>query len=711
LALPPELNGRVDFWNIGYPLGAVIYLSSLIAVMAVAWAVYQRSKIWRLGVPNTDVGPWAPRLLAGLRTLFVDSIAHRRFVRRTHRYPGVMHFLIVWGMLILFVATTLDAIEFNADKWLNLHLFTANVKVERELVWDIGGVMLIAGIAMAAYRRYVIKPPRLNTMMENGVLLLLLLSMALSGFVLQSLRMGATELEPTSALFNPDWARWSFFSWVIAQGIRGVGVTIYSMEVSHFVLWWVHGALMSVTFVYAAWRFGPLMHIFVSPLNVVMRSSVTRPKGALRAMGDLDTLPTFGASDIDQLSVKQLLDYDSCTNCGRCETVCPAWRSGKPLSPRKLVQAAKGYMLERAPVLLSLGEGEQAPASEVSLIHDVITPEVLWSCTTCRACMEACPVSVEHIDTIIDMRRYLTMEEANVPETAMEAMTSIEQRGHPWRGTQATRTDWMEGTDAVTMADDPEHEVLLWVGCTTALNGRNQATARAMASVLKVAGVRYRVLGSEETCTGDPARRMGNEYLFQMQAEQNIETLNNYGIQKILTLCPHCFNTMKNEYPQLGGRFEVVHYTEFVAGLIREGKIKPVGSVFTTLAYHDSCYLGRHNDIYDAPREIAAAIPGVKIIEMADGASRENSFCCGAGGGQMWMEEEGTRVNHLRADQFLKTGADAVAVSCPFCLQMMEEGIGAKGVSDTKSAKDVLEVLAESLAGGSESQPEESGTV
>ena len=696
--MPPELNGRVDFWNVGYPLGAVVYLTALIAFAAVAWAIYQRSKIWRLGAPNPDVGPWAPRLVAGLKTVLVDSVGHRRFIRR-QRYPGTMHFLIFWGMLILFIATSLDGLEFNAEKYLSLHLPTVDVAVERELIWDVGGLMLIAGVAMAAYRRYVIKPPRLNTMLENGVLLALLFGMALSGFVLQSLRMAATELEPTSELFNPDWARWSFASWVIAQGIRGVGVTVYAMEVTHFTLWWAHAALMSGTFVYAAWRFGPLMHIFVSPLNLIMRSSVTRPKGALRAMGDLDTLTIFGASDIDHLSTKQLLDYDSCTNCGRCQDACPAWRSGKPLSPRKLIQDAKAYMVERAPALVSTAAGEEAPAPMRSLVHDAITPEVLWSCTTCRACMEACPAFVEHIDTIVDMRRFLTMEEANVPETAMEAMTSIEQRGHPWRGTQATRTDWMEGTGAVTMAEDPEHEVLLWVGCTSALNGRNQATARAMASVLKIAGIRYRVLGSEEVCTGDPARRMGNEYLFQMQAEQNIETLNNYSVTKILTLCPHCFNTMKNEYPQFGGNFEVQHYTDFVAGLIREGRIKPVGSVFTTLAYHDSCYLGRHNDIYDAPREIAQAIPGVKLLEMVDGASRNNSFCCGAGGGQMWMEEEGTRVNHLRTDQFLKTGADAVAVSCPFCLQMMEEGIGAKGVGDDKSAKDVLEILAESLEG------------
>jgi Fe-S oxidoreductase len=697
------LNGRIDFWNIGYPLGAVVYLTGFIALAAVVWAIYRRSKIWRLGVPNPDVGPWGPRLAAGLKTAFIDSVGHRRFVHR-ERYPGAMHFLIFWGMLILFLATTLDALEFNAEKYIGWHVPTVNMKVERELIWDIGGLMLITGVVLAAYRRYVIKPPRLNTILENGILLALLVSMALSGFVLQSLRMAATELEPTSELFNPDWARWSFASWVIAKGIRGVGVTVYGMEITHFALWWGHAALMSAAFIYTAWRFGPLMHIFVSPLNLLMRSSVTRPKGALRAMGDLDTLTIFGARDINHLSTKQLLDYDSCTNCGRCQDQCPAWRSGKLLSPRKLIQDAKAYMIERAPALISTSAGEEPPPPNRSLVHDAISPEVLWACTTCGACMEACPAFVEHIDTIVEMRRFLTMEEAMVPDTAMEAMTSIEQRGHPWRGTQATRTDWMEGTGAVTMAEDPEHEVLLWVGCTSALNGRNQATVRAMASVLKIAGVRYRVLGSEETCTGDPARRMGNEYLFQTQAQQNIETLNGYGVTKVLTLCPHCFNTMKNEYPQFGGNFEVQHYTDFVAGLIKDGRIKPVGSVFTTIAYHDSCYLGRHNDIYDAPREIAEAIPGVKLLEMADGASRNRSFCCGAGGGQMWMEEEGTRVNHLRTDQFLKTGADAVAVSCPFCLQMMEEGIGAKGVSDDKSAKDVLEILVESLEGKTPAQ-------
>ena len=693
--MPPELNGRLDFWNIGYPLGALVYLTALVSAAAVGIALYQRSRYWRLGTSNPDIGPWPSRIRAALRTILVDSAGHRRFVKR-ERFPGLMHFLIFWGIALLFVATTIDAIEFNAENWFGWYIPTRHIAVQLELVWDIAGVMLSLGGGLAAYRRYVRKPQRLNTMLENGVLLWLLLLMAVSGFVLQSLRMAATELEPSHFLYHPQTSLWSPFSYVIALFIRWTGATTYAMEVSHFALWWAHAALMSATFVYAAWRFGPLMHIFVSPINVVMRSSVTRPKGALRSMGDLETLETFGANDILQLTSKQLLDYDSCTNCGRCQDQCPAWASGKALSPRKLIQDAKAYMVERAPVILATGRNEPAPAPTHSLIEDFISPEAIWSCTTCRACMEACPVFVEHIDSIVDMRRFLTMEAADVPEGAMGALMSMEQRGHPWRGTQSTRTDWMDGTDAVTMAEDQDHEILLWVGCTTALNGRNQASAKAMASVLKVAGVKYRVLGSEENCTGEPARRLGNEYLYETLAEQNISLLQGYGVTKVLTLCPHCFNTFKNEYPQLGGHFEVQHYTEFVADLIEAGRIKPVRPIEEAVAYHDSCYLGRHNDIYAPPRTIANSIPGLKLVEMGDHC-RERGFCCGAGGGRMWMEEQGTRVNHIRTDHFLETEAETVGVSCPFCLQMMEEGIGAKGADGDKKAKDLLEILAQSL--------------
>ncbi|MBL76011.1 MAG: iron-sulfur-binding reductase [Chloroflexi bacterium] len=691
--MPPELNGRLDFWNIGYPLGALVYFTALISVLAIAWALWNRSKYWRLGQPNPDLGSWSARIRASFRTLLVDSVAHRKFIKHEN-YPGLMHFLIVWGIVLLFVATSIDALEFNAEKYFGWHIPTKEITLQLELIWDIAGVMLILGIVMAAYRRYILRPQRLNTMLENSVLLLLLFGQAMSGFVLQSLRMAATEMEPSSTLYSIESSYWSPFSYVIAVGIRAMGLSIQSIEASHFVLWWSHAALMTLTFMYAAWRFGPLMHIFVSPLNLFLRSTVTRPKGALRPIVDMDNVAVFGARDITDLTSKQLLDLDSCTNCGRCQDQCPAWASGKPLSPRALIQNAKSYMIERAPVLLNDGE---APLPEKNLVHGFITPEVLWSCTTCRACMEACPVSIEHLDTIVDMRRYLTMEEASIPQTAMDALTSMEQRGHPWRGTQATRTDWMEGTDSLTLAESPEHEILLWVGCTSALDGRGQQVARAMASVLKLAGVNYKVLGVEENCTGDPARRLGNEYLYQMMAEQNIEMLNNYGVSKILTLCPHCFNTIKNEYPQFGGHYEVVHYTEYVAELIKLQKIRPRKAIPMSVAYHDSCYLGRHNEIYDPPREIVKAIPGLELIEMGDDRCRERGFCCGAGGGRMWMEEPGVRVNHIRTDHFIETSADTVGVSCPFCLQMMEEGIGSKGLGDNKSAKDLLELLADSL--------------
>ena len=693
--MPDQLSGRVDFWNIGYPLGALVYITGLIALAAIAWALYRRSRYWRLGVPNPDAGPLAPRLAAFGRWVLADALGHRRFVRH-EALPGVMHALVFWGIAGLFVATVVSAAEFNAQQYLGWQLATVRWSLQLELVWDLAGLALLAGLTIAAYRRYVQRAARLNTILENGVLLGLLYGMALSGFALQALRQASTELEPASALFDEGAAMWSPASYALAVAVRGAGASLYGIEATHFVLWWAHAALMSATFVYAAWRFGPLMHIFVGPMAVFMRSSVRRPKGALRPMGDLMTLDRFGASDIPHLTTKQLLDLDACTNCGRCQDQCPAWASGKALSPRKLVQDAKAYMTAHAPALLAGGAERLAGQSEAALVHEAVTDDAIWACTTCGACVEACPVGIEHIDTIVDMRRYLTMEEAATPETAMQALTSMEQRGHPWRGTQATRTDWMEGTGAVTMAEDPDHEVLLWVGCTPALDPRTQAVARAMASVLKVAGIRYRVLGEEEACTGDPARRLGNEYLFETLARGNIETLDRYGVQHIVTMCPHCFNSLKNEYPQLGGHYEVQHYTQFVGRLVREGRIKPVVAVEATMAYHDSCYMGRHNGVFDEPREIAEAIPGLELVEVAD-HSREQSFCCGAGGGRMWMEEEGQRVNHLRTDQLLATGADMIGVSCPFCLQMMDEGLSAKQATGTKAAKDIIELLAESL--------------
>jgi Fe-S oxidoreductase len=335
-------------------------------------------------------------------------------------------------------------------------------------------------------------------------------------------------------------------------------------------------------------------------------------------------------------------------------------------------------------------------ATAVAMIGEVITEEVLWSCTTCRGCEEHCPVSIEHIDTIVDMRRNLVLEQGRMPETAEAALRSLEQRGHPWRGTQETRSSWTEGLDIPLITDHPEAEYLFWVGCTGALVDRNIQVTKALAKILKAAGVSFAILGEEETCTGDPARRLGNEYLFQLLAQQNVETLNGYHVRKIVTHCPHCFNTLKNEYPQFGGHFEVMHHSQLIAHLIATGRLQPAQTLGETVTFHDACYLGRHNDVFAEPRQTLAAIPGLEMREMR--WNQRKGLCCGAGGGHAWMEVNiGRRVNHIRTEQAQETGASVVATGCPFCMQMFEDGIRAKGLEEGMRTHDIAELIAQSL--------------
>ena len=529
----------------------------------------------------------------------------------------------------------------------------------------------------------------------------------MTGFALEGLRIGATELNPSSDLYAPSHALWSPVGWLFAVVFKGVGFTVDVMTSTHKVLWWVHAGIFALGLAYAAISFSKLSHILVSPLNIYLRPM--RPRGALKSMGDFETLEAFGSSDLKDLTWQQLLSYDACTNCGRCQDNCPAWASGKPLSPRKVIQDMRGYMEQRAPEYIGASSlGEAVPDSSTSMVSESVGEDVLWSCTTCAACVEACPVGISHIDSIVDMRRYLMLEQASAPDTALSALQSMEQRGHPWSGTTLTRESWLEGTDVPTISDNPNPEILFWVGCTGALVERGVSVTRSMASVLKKANVNFAVLASEETCTGDPARRMGNEYLFQVLAGQNIETINAHSIKTILTTCPHCFNTMRNEYSQVADAFdaewdvEVLHYTEFVDRLIAEGRL-PISDAAPaqmadgteSITYHDSCYLGRHNDIYDQPRNIANAIPGV--CSQRDVAVQVSEASVAAlAVDRMWMEESGTRVNHIRTDHFLETDTDTVAVSCPFCLQMFEEGISRQRVNKTKKrARDLIEIIDE----------------
>ncbi len=701
-----EVAGRSDFWNIGYPLlGAIVYLIAPISIAFIAYSLYRRTRFWRLGAEYDELGSHRTRISEFIRAGAFGLGGHGKFHPRRERYASVMHFAIFWGFAILLLATTVAALEFNFEEYLGVTFPTAYFRVQAGFVWDVfGGILALIGVAMAVWRRYVLKPERLNSFADDSVILGYLFLLLLTGFALEGLRIAATELNPLSEFYDPAVAVWSPVGWIFAKGFEAVGLSIEAMTSSHKVLWWTHAVIFAVGLIYAAVGFSKLSHLIVSPLNIYLRPQ--RPRGELKPMGDFETLESFGASDLKDMTWQQLLSYDACTNCGRCQDNCPAWASDKPLSPRKVIQDLRGYMEQRGPEMVgAAAAGADAPTASMSMVSDAVGEDVLWSCTTCAACVEACPVGISHIDSIVDMRRYLMLEQASAPDTALSALQSMEQRGHPWSGTTLTRDSWLSDMEDVpTIADNPDPEVLFWVGCTGALVERGVSVTQAMASVLKKANVNFAVLANEETCSGDPARRMGNEYLFQILAGQNVDTITGYGIKTILTTCPHCFNTMRNEYSQVAEAVgyewdvEVLHYTEFVDQLIADGRLK-IADVAPadgdesagSIAYHDSCYLGRHNGIYDQPRSIADALPGVERREMSH--CRSKGFCCGAGGGRMWMEESGKRVNHIRTDHFLDTDTDTVAVSCPFCLQMFEEGIAAKGQQEMKRARDLIEMV------------------
>jgi Fe-S oxidoreductase len=409
---------------------------------------------------------------------------------------------------------------------------------------------------------------------------------------------------------------------------------------------------------------------------------------------ELEEIDNFGASEINHFTWKALLDLDACTECGRCSDVCPATLTQKALSPMKVILDLRRYLSDVGPSFLK-SKNNGSPES-AKMVGSVISEEELWGCTTCRACQEACPVYIEHIPTIVDMRRHLVLEESRFPTEVTPTFKNLETNGNPWGISREDREKWAEGLRAPKMREVGEEvDYLYWVGCAGAYDARNQQVARAMIEILNTAGVSYAILGKEETCNGDPARRIGNEYLFQILAEQNIEILNGYRFKKILTTCPHCFNTLSNEYRQFGGNYQVVHHTELLEEVIKNGSLKLNKNSEHAVTFHDSCYLGRHNDIYEAPREVLNAIPGIKLKEMP--RNRSKGFCCGAGGGRMWMEEMHPKVNHRRVDEAANLKSEIVSTSCPFCATMIADGINETKSQEKMENKDVALLVLEAL--------------
>jgi Fe-S oxidoreductase/nitrate reductase gamma subunit len=671
--------------------GEVVYLCMLVSFGLLGWALYRNLRLWRQGRPENRFNELGRRLKA----MLIQGLGQHKTLREST--PGVLHFLMYSGFIVLFIGTLMIAVQED----LGIHFLQGPFYLFYSLTLDVFGLLCLVGVGGLTYRRYVVQPTGLDNRREDLIILLWFIVVLGSGFLVEAARIGGTELRQ-----HPAWAVWSPVGAIVALVFWGLGVTEGRFLFWHRFWWWTH---MLITFGFLTYiGYSKLNHLIFSPLNILFHKF--RANGELAPIANLDKAlegdeaamasVRFGAAKLADFTWKQLLDLDACTRCGRCQDNCPAWLSGKPLSPKFVILDLQRHMHATAKAVLA---GEEDPYHGVAMIGDIITEDVLWSCTTCRACEENCPVSIEHVDTIVDMRRNLVLEQGRMPDTAEAALRSLEQRGHPWRGTQETRTGWTTGLNVPTLADNPEAEYLFWVGCTGALVDRNIQVTKALARILLVAGVSFAILGDEETCTGDPARRLGNEYLYQMLAQQNIETLKNYRVRKIVTHCPHCFNTLKNEYPQFGGQFEVLHHSQLIAQLLQEGRLTSAQALTEKVTFHDACYLGRHNDIFAAPRQVLQAIPGLQMQEMR--WNQRKGLCCGAGGGHAFMEVNiGRRVNHIRTEQAIETGAAVVATGCPFCMQMFEDGIKAKGVEETMRVRDLAELIAQTLPNGPTAQ-------
>jgi Fe-S oxidoreductase len=436
-----------------------------------------------------------------------------------------------------------------------------------------------------------------------------------------------------------------------------------------------------------------LQHLFLSALNVYFRP--LKHRGGLREIPNFEEAETYGVSEIKEFTWKQLLDLEACTRCGRCQDHCPAHLTEKPLNPKKVIQDLRSHLLTKGGAILP--SSSPPDAESTPLVEKVILEDTLWSCTGCLNCYEQCPVFISGYDKIIDMRRSIVLMESRYPAEVRDVFRAMERKGNPWGVERNLRADWAQDLGVKALSQDPEVEWLYFPGCFKGFDDRNKKVAISLVKILQKGGVKFGILGPEEGCCGDPARRIGNEYLFRILAEKNIETFNKYKVKKILTTCPHCYNTLKHEYSPLGGQYEVIHQTQLIKDLLDQGKIPLKEQASLTLTYHDSCVLGRYNEMYDLPRQILSTLPGTRLKEME--RSYRKSFCCGGGGGRMWMEEHlGKRINEARVEQALTLDPNVIATACPYCLTMMEDGLKAKGKEEAVKVFDIAELVEKSMA-------------
>jgi len=726
----------------------VLGLLFTVAALAIAGRrVWWLSRLVRTGQP-------APGRMAGvpsrLRAELAEVLGQRKLL--TWSVPGVAHFLTFWGFIVL-ILTIIEAWGGLFDR--NFHIPGIGRWAAIGFIEDLFAVGVLVGIVTFAILRIRQAPARRQRDSRfygsHTRAAWVILGMIALVIITLLIYRGA---QINTGVFPFGDTPWAFASWTVAKVLHPLGESANDVIETVFLLGNVAVILAFLVIVV----YSKHLHIALAPLNVGAKR-VPDGLGPLLPVTDaagkpidfedaenLDEDQAFGRGKIEDFTWKGMLDFATCTECGRCQSQCPAWNTGKPLSPKLVIMDLRDHLFAKAPYLLAgspettaaTGVDEGGPeAAEAGAAHGgvpesgfwrvpqpgaaqagrplvgtaeeggVIDPDVLWSCTTCGACVEQCPVDIEHVDHIVDMRRYQVLIESAFPSEAGVMLRNIENKGNPWGLNDSAREEWTADLDFEVRRVEPgepipaDVEYLFWVGCAGALEDRSKKTTRAFAELLHAAGVEFAILGAGETCTGDPARRLGNEFLFQMQAMQNVETLNSMGATKIVATCPHCFNTLANEYPQNGGNYEVVHHTQLLGRLVEEGRLTPVTPIDQLVTYHDPCYLGRHNKVYTPPREVLSTVPGLRQQEMH--RCKERGFCCGAGGARMWMEEKiGKRINVERVDEALALDPDVVSTACPYCMVMLSDAVTAKKQSgearEDVEVLDVAQILRRSLA-------------